>query len=167
MSNIIFSRTSVREYLDKPVEQEKIDKLMKAAMAAPSATNQQPWEFVVVTDPAVIRVLGETTPYTKPALGAPLVIVPLSRVEGLRAPDYWQQDLAAATENLLLEAVKLGLGAVWMGIAPIDERMAKVSEIIGAPDGLRPFCLISVGYPKGTVTPKDKYDPARVHYNKY
>ena len=163
----IFSRVSVREYLTKPVEKEKVEAMMRAAMAAPSACNQQPWEFVVVTDPAIIKNLGETTPYTNPALSAPLVIVPLTKTQGLRAPDFWQQDLAAAVENLLLEAVELDLGAVWMGIAPVEERMDKVAGILGVPQDIRPFCLISVGYPDGPVTPKEKYDPARVHYNGY
>ena len=167
MEDIILSRTSVREYQDIPVEAEKVQRLLQAAMAAPSARNQQPWEFAVITDPQMREALGSVTPYTKPALSAPLLIVPLSRTQGLTAPDFWQQDMAAATENLLVEAVALGLGTVWMGIAPNEDRMEAVAEIIGLPEGIRPFCIIAAGYPKGPVTPKDKFQQSRIHYNGY
>ena len=163
--SLIFARSSVRSFLDRPVEPEKLERLMRAAMAAPSAKNQQPWEFALITDLKTRRQLSKASPYTKPALAAPLVVVALARSQGLAAPDMWQQDMAAATENMLLEAAALGLGGVWMGIAPKEERMDKVAEIIGAPEGLRPFCLVAIGYPSSYPAPKDRFDPERVHYN--
>ena len=142
----IFDRVSVRKYTVQPVEAEKVEKLLRAAMAAPSAGNQQPWEFCVVRNRETLDQLAACSPYAKPLLGAPLGIVILSREEGLRFPEYWEQDLGACTQNLLLEAEHLGLGAVCKG--------------------LKPFALVAVGYPDPAFKqPKhDRYDPARVRY---
>lgn len=163
----IFNRASVRSFEERKVEPEKIELLMKAAMAAPSACNQQPWEFVVVTDPETLGRLSECSPYTGCLRRAPLGIAVCMRTEGLRAPDYAQIDASAATENILLEAVHLGLGAVWLGIAPGPERMEAVRQVIGAPETIQPFCLVACGYPDKPVTPADRYDPARVHDGKW
>lgn len=165
--NEIFNRASVRSFEERGVEPEKIELLMKAAMAAPSACNQQPWEFVVVTDPAVLGRLSECSPYAGCLRQAPLGIAVCMRTEGLRAPDYAQIDASAATENLLLEAVHLGLGAVWLGIAPGPERMEAVRQVIGAPETIQPFCLVACGYPGKPVVPANRYDPARVHYERW
>ena len=118
----IFHRVSIRKYKDQKVEEEKITQMLKAAMAAPSACNQQPWEFYVVTDTEKIKELSQASPYTGCAKGAPLVFVPCYREVGV-APGYYHIDMSAAVENLLLEADHLGLGAVWMGIAPVEERL--------------------------------------------
>ena len=160
--NEIFHRVSIRKYTDQPVEEEKITLLLRAAMAAPSACNQQPWEFYVVTDPAMMAKLADSTPYTKPAGRAPLVIVPCCKTD-CTVPNFAQIDLSAAVENLLLEADHLGLGAVWMGIAPMTQRMAHVHDLLSMPDNLVPFCLISVGYPAESRAQQDRYDEARIH----
>ena len=165
--NAIFQRASVRSFDGRKVETEKIDLLMKAAMAAPSACNQQPWEFVVVTDPVILKELSECSPYSGCIGQAPLGIAVCMRTEGLRALDYTQIDASAAAENILLEAVELGLGAVWLGIAPGPERMEAVRQAIHAPETIQPFCLIACGYPNQPVTPTDRYDPSRVHYEKW
>lgn len=159
----IFHRISTRHYLPTPVEEEKVTKLMKAAMAAPSACNQQPWEFYLVTKPEKIAELGTVTPYALPAGRAPLVIVPCYRNEGLRAPSYAQIDLSACVENILLEADSLGLGTCWMGIAPQEDRMAAVKEMLSIPDTLSVFCLISVGYPEKMRLQEDRYEEDRIH----
>ena len=165
--NSIFARASVRSFDGRKVESEKVELLLKAAMAAPSACNQQPWEFVVVTDPDVLKELSGCSPYAGCIGRAPLGIVVCMRTEGLRAPDYAQIDASAATENLLLEAVELGLGAVWLGIAPGLERMEAVRRVIGAPETVQPFGLVACGYPDKPVSPANRYDPARVHYEKW
>lgn len=167
--NAIFSRASVRSFDGRKVEPGKIELLMKAAMAAPSACNQQPWEFVVVTDAAILKALSECTPYAGCIGHAPLGIAVCMRTEGLRAPDYTQIDASAATENILLEAVELGLGAVWLGIAPGRGRMEAVRKVIGAPEAIQPFCLIACGYPDKPVLSASghRYDPTRVHYEKW
>lgn len=165
--NSIFSRASVRSFDGCAVEPEKVELLLKAAMAAPSAANQQPWEFVVVTDPQTLKELSACSPYAGCIGQAPLGIVICMRTEGLCAPDYAQIDASAATENLLLEAVELGLGAVWLGIAPGQQRMDAVRSVIGAPDTIQPFALVACGYPDKPVVPADRYSPARVHYEKW
>ena len=158
----IFDRVSVRKYENRPVEPEKIEMLLRAAMAAPSAGNQQPWAFCVVRDRAVMDALAATSPYAKPLLGAPLCIAVLCRQNGLRFPEYWEQDLGACTQNLLLEAEHLGLGAVWMGIAPLPERMEGVKRVLQLGDAHKAFALVAVGYPVERQPRHDRYDPARV-----
>lgn len=163
----IFSRASVRSFDGRKVETEKIEALMKAAMAAPSACNQQPWEFVVVTNPETLGRLSECSPYAGCLRQAPLGITVCMRTAGLRAPDYAQIDASAATENILLEAVHLGLGAVWLGITPVPARMEAVRQVIGAPETIQPFGLVACGYPDKPAVPANRYDPARVHYERW
>ncbi len=160
--NSIFHRTSIRAFEGKEVEMEKITQLLKAAMAAPSAGNQQPWEFFVVKDPQIKAGLAASSPYAGCAAGAPIVIVPCCRAEAV-FPECVPLDLSAATENILLEADELGLGAVWLGIAPLEDRMNAVKKVLGLPDSLVPFALIPVGYPKTVRPQQDRYDESRVH----
>ena len=161
--NSIFHRLSVRQYQTKDVEQEKIEKLLRAAMAAPSACNQQPWEFYVVTNKDVIKALSAASPDAKCAAGAPVVFVPCFRSEGI-APEYFNIDMSAAVENLLLEADSQGLGAVWMGISPDTGRMEAVRKVLDVPSDLSPFALIPCGYPAEERPQEDRYEEKRVHY---
>lgn len=161
--NSIFHRISVRKYQAKDVEQEKIEKLLRAAMAAPSACNQQPWEFYVVTNQDVIKALSEASPYANCAAEAPVIFVPCFRSEGI-APEYFNIDLSAAVENLLLEADAQGLGAVWMGISPDAGRMEAVRKVLDIPSGLSPFALVPCGYPAEERPQEDRYEENRVHY---
>lgn len=159
----IFHRVSIRKYQDKPVEQEKVELMLRAAMAAPSACNQQPWEFYVVTDKTKIEELADTSPYAGCARKAPLVFVPCFRKE-IIAPPYADIDMSASVENLLLEADELGLGAVWMGISPIPERMAAVEKVLNIPDTLSAFAIIPCGYPAEEKPQQDRFEESRVHY---
>ena len=161
--NSIFHRTSIRKYQEKPVEREKTEQLLRAAMAAPSACNQQPWEFYAVTDPETVCRLAACSPYAGAAAKAPLVIVPCWHSEGI-APEYFQIDMSAATENLLLEADALGLGAVWMGIAPEEERMEAVRRVLSLPAGVFAFALVPCGCPAEEKTQEDRFDANRVHF---
>lgn len=133
--NEIYTRVSIRKFEDRPVEPEKITQLLKAAMQAPSAGNQQPWEFYVVTDKEKIKALSESNPYAGCAAGAPVVIVPCYKTEGARFPMYCEIDLSIATENLWLEAASLGLGAVWIGTAPLKDRMERSKPSSEIPTG--------------------------------
>ena len=160
----IFERVSIRKYEDRPVEEEKIRQILKAAMAAPSAGNQQPWEFYVIRDREMIRQLAEVTPSSKSAAGAPVVIVPCYRTSGLWAPMYDTIDLSIATENMLLEITSLGLGAVWMGIAPIEERVQSVDSILGLGEDLHSFALVPVGYPAESRPQQDRFQEERIHW---
>lgn len=159
----IFHRVSIRKYEERTVESDKIEMMLKAAMAAPSACNQQPWEYYVVTDKAIIEMLSKASMYAKSAAGAPVVFVPCYRTEGV-APDYFEIDMSASVENLLLEADELGLGAVWMGIAPGKDRMEAVRKILSIPKKLMPFALVPCGYPAEERKQEDRYDKARVHF---
>jgi nitroreductase len=161
--NAIFKRTSVRAYQDKAVEDEKVELLIRAAMAAPSAGNQQPWEFYIVTDKNKLEKLSKCSPYAGCAKEAPMAIVNCYRKE-LRMPEYAEIDMSACTENILLEAEELGLGAVWLGIAPLKERMKLVGEIIGVPDEMEVFAIIPCGYPVKNAEQQNRYDEARIHY---
>ena len=163
--NEIWKRISVRKFEDRPVEDEKIEQILRAAMAAPSAANQQPWEFYVVRDPGVIKKLSKASLYARPAAGAPVVIVPCFRQEGLRFKESAEIDLATATENMLLEITSLGLGGVWLGIAPDETRMRKVEEALAIDtEKLRAFALVPVGYPAEEREQQDRFDADRIHY---
>lgn len=159
----IFHRTSIRRYLDREIEKEKVEQLLRAAMAAPSACNQQPWEYYVVTDRKKLEQLSMSSPYAGCTKNAPLAFVACYR-EDCIAPEYAQIDLSASVENLLLEADEQGLGAVWLGIAPVKERMERVAQILELPDGLRAFAVVPCGYPKEEKLQQDRYDASRVHY---
>ena len=161
--NEIFTRVSVRRFEDRPVEPEKIEQLLRAAMAAPSAGNQQPWEFYVITDRETLEKLSITTPYAGCAKAAPAAIVSAYR-EKLWAPMYAQIDMSIAMENLWLACSGQGLGGVWLGIAPIEERMRAVEEIVGIPEGQRAFAIFPLGYPAEQRQQQDRWDPKRVHY---
>ena len=166
---IINTRRSIREYQDKDVEDEKILKILKAGMQAPgSRLGAEPWEFVIVKDKDTLAKLGEIKPRVT---NAPVAIVLVANIERAFYKTVWQQDMGAAAENMLLEAVNLGLGALWNGVAPEEDRMKQIAEIIGIDDitTLKPFCIITVGYPADGWENKfmDKFDEKRIHYEKY
>ncbi len=161
--NAIFTRTSTRNFEPRPVESKYIIKILRAAMAAPSAMNQQPWEFWVTDDKDIITRLAQVSPYAKPAANAPVVIVPCWNTENLKVPVMAQIDMALATENILLEAEDLGLGAVMLGIAPDTERMNAVAEILKLPENFKAFTIIPIGWPVNKRPQDDRYEPAKIH----
>lgn len=168
--NNILKRTSVRSYLDKSIEEDKIEKLLRAGMAAPTAVNKQPWHFVVVTDKSLLQKLAKANPYAEMVARAPLAIVvcgDMTKALDGNAHEFWVQDCSAASENILLAATGLGLGAVWTGTYPSEERCAAVSEVLGLPETLIPLNTIVIGYPDGEVTPKDKWQESNISYNMY
>ena len=161
--NSIFHRVSIRKYQDKPVEREKIEAILRAAMQAPSATNQQPWEFYVVTDREKLQELSRVTPFSRMVAEAPVAIVPAYRKE-VRLPFFAQIDMSICMENLWLETDAQGLGGVWLGIAPAEEMMKKVEGIIGMPDSLRAFAVFPLGYPAEEKEQQDRFDESRIHW---
>ena len=174
----IFSRKSVRTYTDQPVSDEQVETLLRAAMAAPSGMNVQPWRFVVVRDQAVKDVLAGG--FNKMIAQAPVVFVICGETTMMRKPwgqpeaepvemanGNWVQDCSAATENLLLAAEALGLGAVWTAAYPYEDRVAPIREALGLPDNVAPLCVVPVGYPGGDDQPKDKWKPENIHYDKW
>lgn len=161
--NAIFTRTSTRQFEDRPVESKYIIKILRAAMAAPSACNQQPWEFYVTDDKEIITKLSQVSPYAKPVANAPVVIIPCYHTDGLIVEQMVEIDMAICTENILLEAEALGLGAVMIGIAPMPERMNAVAEILKLPENFKAFTIIPVGWPVNKRPQEDRYEPSRVH----
>lgn len=159
----IFHRISVRKFTDQPVEPEKIRRILKAAMAAPSATNQQPWEFYVVTDREKIEALAAASPYGHFAALAPVLIVPAYRKE-CAVPEFAQIDMSIAQENMWLETDFLGLGGTWIGVAPREERMEQVEKILNMPEYLRAFSIFALGYPAETRPQQDRFEESRIHY---
>ena len=158
----IFERVSIRKYTDRAVEDEKILAILRAAMAAPSAGNQQPWEFYVVRDLSKLEELSRVSPYAGCAKAAPVAIVSAYR-EKLWAPAYAQIDMSIAMENLWLACGEQGLGGVWLGIAPVEDRMRAVEEILGIPEGLRAFAIFPLGYPAEERKQQDRFDESRIH----
>ena len=162
--NEIFHRVSIRKFEQQPVEQEKILQILRAGMQAPSTGNQQPWEFYVVTNPEKIQALSKSHKYAGCAAGAPVLIVPVYRKEELWLPQNAQIDMAICQENMWLETDSIGLGGVWLGIAPEQERMDRVTEILGIPDNLVPFSIFVLGYPAEQREQQDRFDDSRIHY---
>ena len=165
----IHNRKSVRQYTPEPVSQEHIETMLKAAMAAPTAVNYQPWRFVVVTDRAQLDEMAELLPYAKMLKQAPLAIVVCGETVWMGGNEnpYWQQDCAAATQNLLLAAEALGLGAVWTGVYPNETLYPKLHDFLNMPPEVQPFCAIPIGHPAGDDKPKDKWKPENIHYGKW
>lgn len=166
--NEIFQRFSVRDFTDQPVSQEDIEKILHAAMQAPSAVNQQPWEFYVITNKEVLDELANITPYSKPMGKAPLGIVMVTRKETI-AKDYQLIDMGICSENIMLECVSLGLGSVIMGVAPDKERIEKVDKILNLGEGLEAFAMLAIGYPTEAAkrrTIQNRFDENRIHYVK-
>ena len=155
--NNIFTRVSIRKYQNQPVENEKIEAILRAAMQAPSATNQQPWEFYVVSDKEKLEALSKVSPYAWMTKDAPIAIVSAYRKD-CKLPEYAQIDLSIAMENLWLETDAQGLGGVWLGIAPVEERMRAVEKILNIPDHLRAFAIFPYGYPAETRTQQDRFE---------
>ena len=167
----IAARTSIRKFdPSKPVSDADIEKLLKAGMCAPSAMDRRPWEFIVVRDKAKLAALGSRLPYSRCGNGAQAAIVVCGNLDnGLpgRGKEYWIHDCSAATMNILLAAKGLGLGAVWTGVYPGEDRVAVVREVLSIPEGYAPLNVIPLGYPAENPTPKEKWNPAKVHHDKW
>ena len=168
--NNIMTRVSVREFTGEKISEEQLDTLLRAAMSAPTAINKQPWAFIVVTDETKIAALGEALPYSRCSNKPAVAIIPcgdLSKaIEGEMA-NFWINDVSAATENLLLAAHAMGLGAVWTGLHPDMNRAKMVQEMLGLPEHIIPLCVVPVGYPAEQPEVKDKYKPENIHYNEW
>lgn len=169
----IFARKSVRSYTSEPVSDADIETLLRAAMAAPSAMNRQPWEFVVLKDRNTLDSLSTKLKYAKMLADAPLAIAVCAETMMVNRDDqkvenmFWQQDASAATENLLLAAEALGLGAVWTACYPDMVRAQAVKDAVGMPETVFPLCVVVIGHPAGNDLPKDKWKPEKIHYDRW
>ena len=166
----IMTRTSIRSFTDRQVSADTIEMMLRAGMAAPTAVNKQPWHFVVINDRAIMDSLGGNGRQSQMWKESPLAIVVCGDMEkALEGPAqaFWVQDCSAATENILLAAHALGLGAVWTGCYPMEERMTNVSQVLNLPETIVPLCVIVMGYPNESPDPKDKWKPENVTYNRF
>lgn len=165
----IMTRKSIRQFTSQPISKDTLDLLVRAGMAAPSAVDKRPWQFVVINEKAVLDSLNANHPYAnlKTATAAIVVCGELSKDDPQGINDYWVQDCSAATENILLAAHAYGLGAVWCGVYPREERVAPVKRILGLPENVIPLNVITLGYPAQNPDVKNKWNPDKIHYNRY
>ncbi len=164
----IMTRTSIRAYTGEPVEPEKIETILKAAMAAPTAANKQTWEFVVIDDKECLKAFAEHLPSVRDVENAGAVIVVCGNLDKAfpgEASQYWIQDCSAASENLLLAAHALGLGAVWCGGYPMGDRVEFLKDFLKLPENIIPLNVVPIGYPAESPEPKDKWNPDAIHHN--
>jgi nitroreductase len=192
--SVIFERRSVRRFLSRPVEPEKLDRIIRAGFEAPSAHNRRPWEFIVITAGEDRQAIAAMSPYAKMLPEAAAAIIPCANLKlgepgnphevGLREAGlleagqaagekagrqdvWWVQDLSAATENILLQISGEGLGGVWLGWYPNEGRVKALSSYLNLPPHIVPFSVIALGYPARSPPAGDRFDPSRVHYGAY
>jgi nitroreductase len=163
----IMTRRSVRSYSGKKVTPAQIKILLKAAMNAPSACNQQAWQFVGITDRKVMLEITKVHPYAQMLKTAAFAIVVCGDPKAEICKGYWVQDCAAATQNILLAAHSLGLGAVWLGVHPREQRVRDVRKLLGIPKAVVPLCIVSVGFPAKKVKPARRFSQRKVHYEQW
>ena len=166
-SDPVLTRRSIRKFTDQPINRETIRMLLQAGMAAPSAEDERPWHFIVITDSSIRELIPSIHPdihILKNAPGSILVCADLTRQ---KAPGFWIQDCSAATENILIEAQLLNLGSVWLGIYPIEGRMDGFRQFFQIPEHIVPFSIIAIGYPDEYKEPANRYDETRAHYQKW
>ena len=166
----IFSRKSVRTYTDAAVSKDQLTLLVKAGMAAPTACYARPWDFIIITDKECLKKLADALPTSKSAEKAAAAIVvtgDLNRQCKGKDASYWMLDCSAASENILLAAESMGLGAVWTAVFPEADRIALVRNILGIPEGVVPLNIICIGVPNAKDTAKDKFDAKLIHTDKW
>ena len=161
----IFARRSIRKYTAELVSEKDVKTMLEADMAAPSASNRKPWHFIAVTDRQIPDNLARAHPHGKMLLEAPLCIAVCG--DKNISSRYWVQDCSAATENLLLVATALGLGAVWLGVHPREERVNPIRKVLNITENIVPLNLISIGHPAEEKEPRTQYDELRVHLERW
>lgn len=163
----IITRRSIRKYTDKKISDDQINTLLKSGMYAPSANNKQPWHFIVINDRKILSKIADIHPYAKMLTEAQLAILVCGDELLENGSGYWVVDCSAATQNILLAAHGLGLGAVWLGLHPREERKQAIKELFNLPNNIQPLSLLSIGYPNENKELPDRFKPERIHYNKW
>jgi nitroreductase len=161
----IFTRRSIRKFEQKPVPQELVTQILHAAMMAPSAGNQRPWQFVVIDDRSLLDKIPSIHPYAAMTAESPVAILVCGDLSVERHKGFWVQDCAAATQNLLLAAHALGLGAVWTAVHPRQDRGDAFRKLLNLPEAIVPLALVPMGYPAEKARRVERFDPSRVHHN--
>jgi len=163
----IMTRRSIRRFTQEPVTKEDVETILRAAQAAPSAGNQQPWRFIVLEERDTLVAASRTSPYARMLADAAIGIVVCGDTIELRHALMWQQDCSAAVQNALLAAHALGLGAVWLGYYPKMERVGPLKQLLGIPDDIEPLAVLAIGHPAEEKESVDRYDPSFVHHGRW
>ena len=163
----IFSRRSIRKFKDQPISDQQVGTQLKAGMQAPSARNAQPWHLVVISDRKILDQIPEIHPHSKMLREASLAIAVCGERALEENPEYINQDCAAVTQNILLAAHALGLGAVWLGVYPREKRVQGLRALLGIPQSVLPIALIALGHPAEELPAVDRFVPERVHWNRW
>ncbi len=163
----VLKRRSIRQFTDRPIAQDDLNTLLRAAMMAPTARNCQEWEFVVVRNKETFKKMMHVHPYAKMLEQADCAIIVCGNTQREHAPGYWMADCGAATQNILLAATSLGIGSVWLGVYPNEERMKGLAALLGLPDYVKPLNIIALGYPAEKKEEVDRFDPAKIHTEKW
>ncbi len=161
----ILSRRSIRRYTEQPVSDETIKELLEAAMSAPSAGDEQPWHFLVIRERQILNEIPKYHQYSHMLKDAPVAIMVCGDKRLQKYEGYWVQDCSAATENILIAAQAKGLGAVWLGLFPIEDRVIALRKLLNIPEEVTPLSLISIGYPAEEKPRSNRYDTSRIHQN--
>ncbi len=164
---LLLTRRSIRKYTDEPVSDADLEGLLRAAMAAPSAGNEQPWHFAVIRNRETMDRIMDIHPYAAMLEKAPVCIAVLADLAAEKYKGMWVQDASAATLSILLAAHALGLGAVWLGVHPVESREEGIKRILSLPDGVECLSLVAVGHPAEHPPRADRYDAARIHYDRW
>ena len=168
MQDIIMNRRSTRKFEDRPVEHEKLEAIVRGAMQAPTAKNTQCWEFMVVTEPESKAAISKMSPFAMCAENAPALIIPMVNFDRVDSADiWWVEDLSAASMTVIYMAESLGLGATWLGMYPLEERTTKMREYFELPDNIMPFAVIPVGYKQRVKEFEDRFDAAKLHWERF
>jgi nitroreductase len=165
--NAIYKRRSIRKYTSKEVPDEKLLEFVKAGMNAPSAGNQQPWRFVIVTERSLLDKIPGVHPYAEMLKEAPAAILVCGDLGLESHKGYWVQDCSACTENILLEIADQGFGGVWLGVYPREDRVEGLRKLFNIPENIVPLSLIAVGYPAEQKPPRNEFDKSRIRYNSW
>ena len=163
----IFTRRSIRKYTDRAVADDLVNELLRAAMAAPSAGNEQAWQFIVIRDRSILDAIPKFHPYSAMLKYASVAILVCGDLSREKFKDCWVQDCSAATQNILLAATAKGLGAVWTAIHPMEDRVAGMRNLLGLPEHIIPLSLIPVGFPAEQPGRADRFDASRVHKDRW
>jgi nitroreductase len=161
----ILNRKSIRKYDSRKVSDEMVQNLLRAAMQAPSACNEQPWEFIVLRNKDIMQKIPAFHPYSTMLPQADAAIVVCGDKTREVFPGFWIQDCSAATENILIAAEDMGLGAVWLGVYPLEDRVTALQQLLALPENVIPLCIVPIGYPAENRKPADRFDTKKIHYD--
>ncbi len=166
--NSIFERRSIRRFIKKQIPEDILRSVLEAGMYAPSAGNEQPWEFMVIRSRKLLEQLCSAHPHAKALLSCDTAVVVCGDLSQQKySVQYWVLDCALAGQNIMLQAQEFGVGSVWLGVYPCEYRTENIAHILGLPQGIIPLCIIALGYPAETAEKPDRYQKEKIHWDKW